>query len=76
VLLNARGQPLKGRFEFAVKEGSGRIRAPYPFDEEERYDCQSEPGVTWWLRKAFTLEASEPRVRLSTRDGTAELKLD
>ena len=48
--------------------------SPYPFDEEVRYDCQCEPGVTWWLRKAFTLNQGYPFIRLSTREGVAELR--
>ena len=76
VILNAEGHTLRGRFEFAVSEEHGEIVSPYSFDEEVRYDCQCEPGVTWWLRKAFTLDSAYPVIRLSTRDGVAELKLD
>jgi len=76
VILNAQGHPLRGRFEFAVNEEHGAIVSPVQFDEEVRYDCQCEPGVTWWLRKAFTVDNGYPIIRLSTRDGVAELKLD
>ncbi len=51
------------------------IVLPYPFDEEVRYDCQCEPGVTRWVRKVFTLDPGYPAIRLSTRERVAELKL-
>jgi hypothetical protein len=75
VTLNAAGHSLHGRFEFAVNEEYGTIVSPYPFDEEVRYDCHCEPGVTWWVRKVFTLDPGYPVIRLSTREGVAELKL-
>ncbi|MHC4066195.1 MAG: hypothetical protein ACYSUI_17100 [Planctomycetota bacterium] len=75
VTLNAAGNLLRGQFEFRVNEAEGEIRSPYPFDEESRYDCECEPGVTWWLRKVFTLSQDEPHFTLSSRNGVAELRL-
>lgn len=76
VTIDVEGHELRGRFEFAVNEEHGMIVSPYPFDEVVRYDCQCEPGVTWWVRKVLTRDPGYPTVRLSTRDGVAELKLD
>lgn len=75
VLLEVGDEDLQGRFVFSVKEGEGRIKSPYPFDRETRYDCECEPSATWWIRKEFTLEEETPVFSLSTRDGVAELRL-
>ena len=76
VTIDAGKHELRGRFEFAVNEEHGRILSPYLFDEVVRYDCQCEPGVTWWVRKVFTRYSTDPTIKLSTRGGVAELRLD
>ena len=75
VILHAAGHRLAGRIEFTVNEEHGMIRSPLPFDDETRYDCQCEPGVTWWLRKVINFGKELPHVKLSTRNGVAELRL-
>jgi hypothetical protein len=76
VTIDAEGHALRGRFEFAVNEEHGMIVSPYLFDDVVRYDCQCEPGVTWWVRKVFTRYSTDPTIKLSTRGGVAGLRLD
>ena len=76
-LLNYGGNPVIGSFEFEVRDGRGRITAPYPFDSEEMFD--DDWGRSRWggyavVRKIFTRDADQPRVRLKSESGMVELR--
>jgi len=69
-ILDYNGNPLKGRFEFTAKHGSGRIVSAVDFeiqeivsDEHFRYD-----------RKSFKVDdRNTPRIRIESGDGRAML---
>ena len=65
-----KGQELKGYFEFQIQEGSGKIRCPEKFDNEEEY----QKGNRTYLKKSFTRGDANSRYYISSGTGDAELK--
>jgi DUF4097 and DUF4098 domain-containing protein YvlB len=70
VILNYGGNPIKGYFEFTTRDHSGRIRAPFEFDDEEKFRQWGER----YIRKSFTRESDSPEIIIETASGRAVLE--
>ena len=70
VVLDYNGNTIDGYFEFTAKKSNSRISAPFSFDREEEFERN---GRTY-LRKSFTKGGANPKIKLSTSSGKAELK--
>jgi hypothetical protein len=68
-LLDMKGAPLKGSFEFEANKRKGRIICSEKFDIEEEY----EEGGSTILKKSFS-KGAEPCYSIHTGTGKAELK--
>jgi hypothetical protein len=69
-ILEMKGKPITGYFEFTCHKRKGKIVSPENFDTEEEY----EDGDNTYLRKSFTKGKNTPRVFIRTGTGTARLK--
>lgn len=69
-VLDYNGNPVKGYFEFTAKERSGRISAPFDFDDTEEFRRYQD----WYVRKSFTKESDKPHIIIGTASGRAALK--
>jgi hypothetical protein len=69
-VLEMKGKPITGYFEFTCHARKGKIVSPVKFDIEEEY----EDGDNDYLRKSFTKGKDTPRVFIKTGTGTARLK--
>ena len=69
-VLNMRGNPIQGRFEFRCHARKGRIISPIDFDEENVIDRGEDNE---YLEKIFTKGKDTPRYEISTGTGTAKL---
>jgi hypothetical protein len=69
-VLSFGGNPVKGFFEFIARYDRGRIKAPYDFDDQEIFRRHGDK----YIRKTFVKETDEPRIKISTASGRAELK--
>jgi len=63
------GNPIKGFFEMVSKDRRGRIKCPFDFEDEERFDRWGDT----YVRKTFTREGNEPRITIQTASGRATL---
>ena len=70
VLLDYKGNDVKGFFEFTAHKRRGKIVCPFKFDNEEEYE---EHGETY-VRKSFSKGGDSPRIELLTASGKAVLK--
>ena len=68
--LDYSGHPIKGRFEFVSKDRRGRIKCPFEFDDERRFDRWGDT----YVRKTFTRDGEEPLIFIETASGRATLK--
>jgi len=69
VFLDYGGNGIKGTFEFIAKKRSGRIDAPYDFDDEEVFRRWGDR----YIRKTFTKGSDTPVIRLETASGSVAL---
>ncbi len=67
--LDYNGHPIKGSFEFVSKDRRGRIKCPFDFDDEQRFDRWGDT----YVRKTFTRESEEPHINVETASGRATL---
>ncbi|MBU8933900.1 MAG: DUF4097 domain-containing protein [candidate division Zixibacteria bacterium] len=63
------GNPIKGSFEFVSKDRRGRIRCPFDFEDERRFDRWGDT----YVRKTFTRDGDEPHIIIETASGRATL---
>lgn len=70
VVLDFNDHPIVGYIEMTAKEGRGRIRAPFEFDQEETYQKWGDEYVT---RRA-TRGSKSPAIILKTSTGNAVIK--
>lgn len=69
-VLDYKGNPIKGKFEFTALQGQGKIVSPLPFDKEEQEDKWGKKYTV----KSFKVNGDEPKVRIKTATGKAVLK--
>ncbi|MCX6827494.1 MAG: DUF4097 family beta strand repeat-containing protein [candidate division Zixibacteria bacterium] len=69
-VLNYKGNPISGYFEFTARVDKGRIKAPFKFDKEEEFD---RDGTTY-ITKSFTKGTNLPEIYIETASGTAVLE--
>ncbi len=69
-VVDMKGQPIQGYFEFTAHARKGRIVCPVKFDKEEEF----LKGDNKYLQKSFTKGKKSPRVYIKTGTGTARLK--
>ncbi len=67
--LDYNGNPVKGSFEFVSKDRRGRIKCPFDFEDERRFDRWGDT----YVRKTFTRGGDEPRIVIETASGRATL---
>ncbi|MCU0287760.1 MAG: DUF4097 domain-containing protein [Acidobacteria bacterium] len=69
-ILNYKGNPIKGFFEFRALSRKGDINSPFKFDNEEK---EEKWGKTYDV-KSFTKDGDLPRIYIHTSSGEAVLK--
>ncbi|MEJ2633884.1 MAG: DUF4097 family beta strand repeat-containing protein [Calditrichia bacterium] len=69
-ILDMKGEPLQGYFEFTAHARIGQIVSPEKFDNEGEYSENSSD----YLKKSFTRGKDTPRYYISTGTGKAILK--
>ena len=69
-ILDYKGNPLKGYFEFKVKKGFGNITSPVKFENEETI----REGREQYEKKTFRIDGEDtPRILIQSGTGLAEL---
>jgi hypothetical protein len=79
--VNFNGHPLTGYFEFIAMADGGRIISPFKFDKEDTFlddilsyrDSSDFGKKSEYKRKSFTRGDSNPKIKLKTVTGIAQL---
>ncbi len=69
-LLNYGGNKMIGLFELTSKYNSGRIDAPFEFDDVEKFRKHGQR----YVMKSFTRETDQPLITIGTASGRASLR--
>lgn len=69
-VLDMKGKPVQGYFEFTANARRGRIVCPFSFDKEE----ELQENDNKYVKKSFTKGKDTPKIYVKTGTGRAEIK--